>query len=108
MVAILFRGHAGHLDGARPCARLPIVMPSSRIGGQSIRRGVLIDVAEIMGELMGDAGFSLVKSEAIRSMRTSSQHGGALVLKETLPRAETELTCPIRRPSNCPASPRSV
>lgn len=50
--------------------------------GDSQYAGVLIDVAKIMGDLVGDAGFSLVKSEAIRSMRASSQHGGGLVLKE--------------------------
>lgn len=50
--------------------------------GDSQYAGILIDVASILGEMIEGKGFRLIKSEAIRSMRTSSQHGGTFDLKE--------------------------
>lgn len=50
--------------------------------GDSQYAGVHIDVAEILREMLASTGFVLVKSEAIRSMRTSSQHGGSFDLRE--------------------------
>jgi hypothetical protein len=50
--------------------------------GDSQYAGVHIDVARILGECVAHLGFGLVKSGAIRSMRTSSQHGGKFDLSE--------------------------
>jgi DNA modification methylase len=50
--------------------------------GDSQYAGVLIDVAQILREMLGQIGFSLAKSEVIRSMRSGSQHGGGFDLRE--------------------------
>jgi len=50
--------------------------------GDSQYAGVLIDVAEIVCEISEKLGFNVVKREAMRSMRNSSQHGGAFELRE--------------------------
>jgi len=50
--------------------------------GDSQYAGVHIDVASILIELVGHLGFRLVERGTIRSMRNSSQHGGAFELRE--------------------------
>lgn len=50
--------------------------------GDSQYAGVLVNVAKILKEMLSSVGFRLTKSEAIRSMRSSSQHGGAFDLRE--------------------------
>lgn len=50
--------------------------------GDSQYAGVHIDVAEIICEMSEKIGFNVVGREAIRSMRNSSQHGGAFELRE--------------------------
>jgi hypothetical protein len=50
--------------------------------GDSQYAGVHIDVASILVECLGRVGFELSERGAIRSMRNSSQHGGAFELSE--------------------------
>ncbi|SFH01584.1 hypothetical protein SAMN05518865_13022 [Duganella sp. CF458] len=50
--------------------------------GDSQYANVHIDVSEILRETVSAAGFRLTQSDAIRSMRSSSQHGGNLDLSE--------------------------
>lgn len=50
--------------------------------GDSQYAGVHIDVASILIESLGRLGFELSERGAIRSMRNSSQHGGAFELSE--------------------------
>jgi len=52
--------------------------------GDSRYEGVLIDVPRILTEIAEDIGFELVKTEAVRSMRSSAQQGGNHVLNESL------------------------
>lgn len=66
--------------------QLARILPAGRHAvcaiGDSQYAGILIDVAKIVGEIAESAGFRIVKSDAIRSMRTSSQHGGLFDLRE--------------------------
>lgn len=50
--------------------------------GDSQYGGVRVNVASILGEAVSDIGFRLVGRGAIRSMRSSSQHGGEFELSE--------------------------
>lgn len=50
--------------------------------GDSQYAGVHIDVGVILAECVADLGFRLTKSGSIRSMRSSSQHGGRFELSE--------------------------
>lgn len=50
--------------------------------GDSQYAGVLIDVAAILEQALPAVGFRLAEKGTIRSMRTSSQHGGTLSLSE--------------------------
>ena len=50
--------------------------------GDSQYAGVHIDVASILIESVADLGFRLAERGTIRSMRTSSQHGGEFDLRE--------------------------
>ncbi|MGF0335793.1 hypothetical protein [Ectopseudomonas toyotomiensis] len=50
--------------------------------GDSQYAGIHIDVAKILSECISQLGFRLVEQGAIRSMRTSSQHGGEFLLSE--------------------------
>jgi 16S rRNA G966 N2-methylase RsmD len=52
--------------------------------GNSRYEGVLIDVPKILTEIAENLGFSLVKIEAVRSMRSSAQQGGRFELNESL------------------------
>ncbi len=51
--------------------------------GNSRYAHITIEVPEILMELVAPLGFSSVKKEAVRSMRTSAQHGGREDLEET-------------------------
>lgn len=51
--------------------------------GNSQYAGVSIDVSKILGELASEMEFNLIKSEKIRSMRSSPQQGGREELSET-------------------------
>ncbi len=50
--------------------------------GDSQYGGIHIDVAEILREAVRSVGFELSQRGAIRSMRSSSQHGGKFDLSE--------------------------
>ena len=50
--------------------------------GDSQYAGIRINVAEILAEVVGEVGFTLVESAPIRSMRCSPQHGGKFELSE--------------------------
>lgn len=50
--------------------------------GDSIYANVHIDVSTILSEVVSSIGFKLVQAGSIRSMRSSSQHGGKLDLSE--------------------------
>jgi DNA modification methylase len=50
--------------------------------GDSQYAGVHVDVGKILVECVADLGFRLIKKGEIRSMRTSSQHGGKFDLSE--------------------------
>ncbi len=50
--------------------------------GDSQYAGVHIDVASILTEALAGMGFRMIEHGAIRSMRNSSQHGGAFALSE--------------------------
>jgi len=50
--------------------------------GDSQYAGVHIDVGRILEEMVSSLGFKLVEKGSIRSMRSSSQHGGKLDLSE--------------------------
>lgn len=52
--------------------------------GDSRYAGVYINVARILTEIGQDLGFRHVRTEAVRSMRTSAQQGGRRALKESL------------------------
>jgi site-specific DNA-adenine methylase len=52
--------------------------------GDSRYAGVYINVAKIITEIGQELGFQLIRTEAVRSMRTSAQQGGRRVLKESL------------------------
>lgn len=63
-------------------SRLPMGHHAVVAIGDSKYAGIHIDVALILDELSHQAGFVIESSDSIRSMRTSSQHGGALDLSE--------------------------
>lgn len=73
-------------DMCRILSQLARILPAGRHAvcaiGDSQYAGTHIDVARIIEEMLPGLGFRLVKSEAIRSMRTSSQHGGSFDLRE--------------------------
>jgi hypothetical protein len=73
-------------DMRRILSQLARILPTGRHAvcaiGDSQYAGTHIDVARIIEEMLPTLGFALVKSEAIRSMRTSSQHGGSFDLRE--------------------------
>lgn len=50
--------------------------------GDSQYAGIHIDVATVLTDCIAPLGFKLVEQGSIRSMRTSSQHGGKLLLSE--------------------------
>lgn len=52
--------------------------------GDSQYSGVIIPVAKIIGELAPYYGFKVSETEPFRSMRSSAQQGGTMVLNETL------------------------
>lgn len=51
--------------------------------GDSQYAGIKIDVPQILAEIAQSSGFEAEEIDAIRSMRSSAQHGGALELSET-------------------------
>jgi hypothetical protein len=66
--------HLARILRRRQCAVVAI--------GDSQYAGVRIDVASILAESVQHFGFDLVERGTIRSMRTSSQHGGEFDLLE--------------------------
>lgn len=73
-------------DLCRVFQQLARVLPEGRHAvvaiGDSQYAGIHIDVASILIESLGGLGFKLSERGAIRSMRNSSQHGGAFELSE--------------------------
>ena len=63
-----------------------ILKPGGRVimvVGDSQYAGVYVDVAATIAELIEDIGFKLTTRKAIRSMRSSAQHGGRHELSES-------------------------
>ena len=52
--------------------------------GNSRYDGILINVPIILEEVVDKLGFDLIRTEAVRSMRTSAQQGGSHLLNESL------------------------
>jgi len=80
MVASYFDDMRGILSGLARI--LPVGRHAVCAIGDSQYAGTHIDVARIIEEMLPALGFALVKSEPIRSMRNSSQHGGSFDLRE--------------------------
>jgi hypothetical protein len=51
--------------------------------GDSCYAGVQVNVAAIISDLIPNAGFRIISTDRIRSMRKSAQHGGQHELPET-------------------------
>lgn len=73
-------------DLCRVFIELGRILPKGRHAvvaiGDSQYAGIHIDVATILGECLVSLGFRLTERGAIRSMRSSSQHGGGFELSE--------------------------
>jgi hypothetical protein len=52
--------------------------------GDSCYRGISVRVAEILGEVADEAGFSVRATKVVRKMRNSPQQGGGHGLNESV------------------------